>query len=114
MSTAKTEKAETEKVKEEIKEEIKKPEAKYYIVKWRKKNTDCLWRISQKVYKDAAFWPAIFIANRDQIKDPDLIFPGQKFIIPPKPEKRPSYKKIMKEEKKAKEKAPEKEKTETK
>ncbi len=96
-----------------------KPEVKIYIVQWRKKNTDCLWRISQKVYNDATFWPAIYIANRDQIKDPDLIFPGQKFIIPPKPKKRPSYKKIVEEEKKAlemkaKEKASEKEAAETK
>ncbi len=67
---------------------------KTYVVKWRKKNTDCLWRIAQTVYKDASYWPAIYLANKDQIKDPDLIFPGQKFIIPPKPQKKPSYKKI--------------------
>jgi len=85
--------------KEEEASEDKKPSGNVYTVQWRKKNTDCLWRIAQKVYKDAAYWPAIFIANRDQIKDPDLIFPGQKFIIPPKPQKRPSYKKIMEEEK---------------
>jgi nucleoid-associated protein YgaU len=24
----------------------------------------------------------MYIANKDQIKDPDLIFPGQRFIIP--------------------------------
>ena len=58
----------------------------------RKKDTDCLWRISLKVYNDASFWPAIYIANKEQIKDPDLIFPGQRFKIPPKPEKRPEYK----------------------
>lgn len=93
-------------VKEEVKKE-EKPEGKIYVVQWRKKNTDCLWRISLKVYKDAAYWPAIYIANRDQIKDPDLIFPGQKFVIPPKPQKRPSYRKIVEEEK-AKAKAAEK------
>ncbi|HOK93207.1 MAG TPA: LysM peptidoglycan-binding domain-containing protein, partial [Spirochaetota bacterium] len=59
--------------------------------------------ISQKVYNDASLWPAIYIANKNQIKDPDLIFPGQKFVIPPKPKKRISYKKILEEEKKAKE-----------
>lgn len=95
-------------VKEEVKKE-EKPAGKIYVVQWRKKNTDCLWRISQKVYKDAALWPAIYIANRDQIKDPDLIFPGQKFVIPPKPKKRISYKQIVEEEK-AKEKAAEQEK----
>ncbi len=29
-----------------------------------------------KVYGDAFQWPILFIANRDQIKDPDLIKPG--------------------------------------
>lgn len=67
-------------------------EEKTYTVQWRKKDTDCLWRIALKVYKDASFWPAIYIANKEQIKDPDLIFPGQKFKIPEKPEKRPEYK----------------------
>ncbi len=86
----------------EVIEEEGKPSGNIYTVQWRKKNTDCLWRIAEKVYKDAAYWPAIYIANRDQIKDPDLIFPGQKFVIPPKPQKRPSYKKII-EEQKAKE-----------
>jgi hypothetical protein len=84
--------------KTEITEEVK-PAGNVYTVQWRKKNTDCLWRIAQKVYKDAAYWPAIYIANRDQIKDPDLIFPGQKFVIPPKPQKRPSYKELVEEEK---------------
>lgn len=90
----------TEEVKEEAKEEVKVEETgksetgRTYTVKWRKKNTDCLWRIAETVYKDASFWPAIYLANKDQIKDPDLIFPGQKFSIPPKPQKRPSYKKI--------------------
>jgi len=74
--------------------ETKEPAAKVYVVQWRKKNTDCLWRIAAKVYKDASYWPAIYLANKDQIKDPDLIFPGQKFTIPPKPQKRPSYKKV--------------------
>ncbi len=60
---------------------------KIYIVKYRKKNTDCLWRISLIVYKNARLWPLIYKANKQQIKDPDLIFPGQRFIIPPYPEK---------------------------
>jgi nucleoid-associated protein YgaU len=53
-----------------------------YTVQWRKRNTDCLWRIAGKMYKNAKMWPIIFMANRDQIKDPDLIYPGQKLIIP--------------------------------
>lgn len=79
----------------------KADQGRYYVVQWRKKKTDCLWRIAEKVYKDPKYWPAIYLANKDQIKDPDLIFPGQKFVIPPKPQKRPSYKKV-KEQIKAK------------
>ncbi|HPS57555.1 MAG TPA: LysM peptidoglycan-binding domain-containing protein [Spirochaetota bacterium] len=66
----------------------------FYTVQWRKKDTDCLWRISQKVYNDASLWPLIYVANRDQIKNPDLIFPGQKFKIPPKPDKKPGKKEL--------------------
>jgi len=60
----------------------KDTEKKMYVVKYRKKNTDCLWRIAQTVYKNASLWPLIYMANKSQIKDPDLIFPGQKFVIP--------------------------------
>ena len=40
---------------------------------------DSLWKISakKKVYGDAWQWPVLFISNRDTIKDPDLIKPGQ-------------------------------------
>lgn len=39
---------------------------------------DSLWRISgkRKIYGDSYQWPMIFIANRDRIKDPDIIKPG--------------------------------------
>ena len=45
---------------------------------------DCLWKIASywEVYSDAAAWPRIYEANRDQIKDPDLIYPKQIFEIP--------------------------------
>lgn len=94
VKTEKDVTAETEKKPAEIVTEPEKKEepGKTYVVQWRKKNTDCLWRISQAVYKDASYWPAIYLANKEQIKDPDLIFPGQKFIIPPKPQKRITYK----------------------
>lgn len=53
-----------------------------YVVKYNPKKRDCLWRIAHMVYKDARLWPRIYMANKDKIKDPDLIFPGQKFVIP--------------------------------
>ena len=45
---------------------------------------DNLWNISKEsdVYADPFQWPIIYKANRDQIKDPDLIYPNQKFEIP--------------------------------
>lgn len=44
---------------------------------------DNLWNISGKstIYGDPYQWPLIYKANRSQIKDPDLIFPGQNFAI---------------------------------
>ncbi|MGB5278242.1 MAG: LysM peptidoglycan-binding domain-containing protein [Gammaproteobacteria bacterium] len=44
---------------------------------------DSLWNISGKssIYGDSYQWPLIYKANRSQIKDPDLIFPGQTFDI---------------------------------
>jgi len=44
---------------------------------------DNLWNISGKssIYGDPYQWPMIYKANRSQIKDPDLIIPGQNFDI---------------------------------
>jgi nucleoid-associated protein YgaU len=46
---------------------------------------DCLWMIAGKVYGHPYYykWPLIYNANRDQIKDPDWIYPDQVFTIPP-------------------------------
>ncbi len=61
---------------------------KIYKVIYDKKKRDCLWRIAGKVYKNERLWPLIYVANKEQIKDPDLIFPGQRFVIPEIPEKK--------------------------
>ena len=53
-----------------------------YVVRYTPPNHDSLWRIAWRFYKDASFWPLIFMENKDQIKNPDLIFPGQQFTIP--------------------------------
>jgi LysM repeat protein len=41
-----------------------------------------LWRIARRVYGRGVQYSVIFDANRDQIRDPDLIYPGQVFFVP--------------------------------
>ena len=41
-----------------------------------------LWGISREHYGLGRLYVNIFTANKDQIKDPDLIYPGQIFVIP--------------------------------
>ena len=43
---------------------------------------DCLWRIAQSHLGSGLRWSEIYEANRDQIRDPDLIYPDQVFEIP--------------------------------
>ena len=43
---------------------------------------DSLSRIAKREYGDANKWRAIYEANNDLIKDPDLIYPGQELTIP--------------------------------
>jgi nucleoid-associated protein YgaU len=43
---------------------------------------DSLSKIAKRVYGDAQQWRKIYEANKDQIKNPDLIHPGQTFRIP--------------------------------
>ena len=44
---------------------------------------DCLWCISGKseIYGDPYQWPLLYRANKDQIKDADLIYPGQELSV---------------------------------
>lgn len=43
-----------------------------------------LWRIARRVYGEGMEYTVIYQANQDQIRDPDLIFPGQIFNLPDK------------------------------
>jgi nucleoid-associated protein YgaU len=45
---------------------------------------DTLWGISarEQIYHNPYMWPLIYKANSQQIRDPDLIFPRQIFVIP--------------------------------
>ncbi|MEM6414422.1 MAG: LysM peptidoglycan-binding domain-containing protein [Pseudomonadota bacterium] len=41
-----------------------------------------LWRIARRVYGSGFQYTVIYEANADQIRDPDLIYPGQIFDLP--------------------------------
>ena len=41
-----------------------------------------LWRIARQVYGDGLRYTLIYRANKDQIRKPDLIYPGQVFGLP--------------------------------
>lgn len=43
---------------------------------------DSLSKIAKKLYGDGTKWKQIFEANRDTVKNPDLIHPGQVLKIP--------------------------------
>ncbi len=61
---------------------------KQYTV-WKKNPPECLWRIAKNpgVYNDSKQWTKIYDANRDKIKNKDLIYIKQKLKIPPKGKK---------------------------
>ncbi|HRA22666.1 MAG TPA: LysM peptidoglycan-binding domain-containing protein [Usitatibacteraceae bacterium] len=45
---------------------------------------DSLSKIAKREYGNASEWKRIFEANKDILKDPNKIYPGQKLKIPPK------------------------------
>lgn len=46
---------------------------------------DTLEKIAKKVYGDTKRWPKIYKANRDVIKNPNKLYPGQRLTIPALP-----------------------------
>jgi nucleoid-associated protein YgaU len=53
-------------------------EVDFYVIE----SGDTLSAIAKQFYGDANAYPQIVEANREVIKDADLIFPGQKIRIP--------------------------------
>ena len=44
-----------------------------------------LWAIAKKNLGNGVMYVQVFEANKDKIKDPDLIYPGQVFTVPASP-----------------------------
>ena len=57
---------------------VAEPKLKTYTIQ----SGDSLSKIAKEVYGDYKKWEALFEANREVIKDPDLIYPGQIILIP--------------------------------
>jgi len=60
----------------------------YTVGTWAE-DRDCLWNIAGKIeiYADPFMWPKIWQGNTSQIRNPDIIFPGQVLTIPEKGDK---------------------------
>lgn len=43
---------------------------------------DSLWSIAKRFYGDGSKYPKLVSSNKDKIKNPSLIYPGQKLVIP--------------------------------
>lgn len=54
----------------------------YTVWLWQE-SRDCLWNLAKKYYGDPWKWKKIYLANRNQIADPSVIYPKQVLVIPP-------------------------------
>src|SRR3989339_322793 len=69
----------------EIRGLYREKKIKSYTVGTWAKDKDCLWNIAGKIdiYGDPFLWPKIWQFNTDEIRNPDIIFPGQVLQLPP-------------------------------
>jgi hypothetical protein len=72
--------AEAERLAQKKTKEPQKILPVYYTVR----RGETLPQISARdeIYNDSTLWPIIYRANRDQIRDPKRLWPGQVFVIP--------------------------------
>jgi len=85
METARLRKIEAEKAEARRKSEKPRPEKEVQlVVRHTVKRGQTLPQIAAQpgVYDDSSLWPLIYKANRDQISDPAVLWPGQVLRIP--------------------------------
>lgn len=68
---------------QEVQADIKVQKTDIYGV-WEVRSGDSLSKIAKSAYDDAGQYMRIFNANTDILKDPNVIQPGQKLVIPNK------------------------------
>lgn len=78
IAAVETKDKKTAKKKKTSKEETNPKSTGTYVVK----SGDTLWAIAKKYYGNGSQYTKIFNANKDKIKNPNLIYPGQKLTIP--------------------------------
>jgi nucleoid-associated protein YgaU len=71
---------EAEKVAEVLQEETANPDFQVAMRTVQPGNT--LWAIARERYGEGIMYVLVFEANRDRIRNPDLIYPGQVFVLP--------------------------------
>ena len=71
-------KIQIDEVEGDIETALEPENVEYYVIQ----SGDSLSKIAKKYYQDAMQYPRIFDANKEVIKDADLIYPGQKIRIP--------------------------------
>jgi chromosome segregation ATPase len=69
---------EKSKLEAKLEEVIEKSKPNYYEVE----RGDFLWKIAERFYNQGEKWIRILEANTEKIKNPDLIYPYQRFTIP--------------------------------
>ena len=78
-SSSSSSKATTKKNEKKVSSSAKSKDAKRtYTVK----KGDSLWKIAKKYYGNGALYTKIYDANTDKVANPNLIYVGQKLVIP--------------------------------
>ena len=81
-STSTTNKKTKKKTPKKQKKVASSPKASSAKRTYTVKRGDCLWKIARSFYGNGALYTRIYDANTNKIANPNLIYPGQVFVIP--------------------------------